>query len=78
MFPILPFYIYIYIFTISRNKLDAALKAIQAEKQTAESTLSSFEILGQEFEALVEQYSQLRLEIENKRWALKEFSRHSH
>nr|XP_023666834.1 HAUS augmin-like complex subunit 4 [Paramormyrops kingsleyae] len=63
---------------VIRNKLDTELKAIRAEKQTAESTLSSFEILGQEFEALVEQYSQLRLEIENKRWALKEFSRHSH
>ncbi|KAL4609420.1 HAUS augmin-like complex subunit 4 isoform X2 [Arapaima gigas] len=61
-----------------REKLDAELKAIRAEKQSAESMLSSFEVLGQEFEALVQEYTQLRLEIDNKSWALREFSQHSH
>ncbi|XP_018595830.2 LOW QUALITY PROTEIN: HAUS augmin-like complex subunit 4 [Scleropages formosus] len=61
-----------------KEKLDAELKAVRAEKQSAESMLSSFEILGQEFEALVQEYSQLRLEIDNKSWALREFSQHSH
>ncbi|KAJ8286836.1 hypothetical protein GJAV_G00043840 [Gymnothorax javanicus] len=57
-----------------RGKLDIKLGTAQAEKQSAESTLSSFQMLGQEFETLVEEYSRLRLEIDNKRWALKEFS----
>ncbi|KAI1905051.1 hypothetical protein AGOR_G00011960 [Albula goreensis] len=61
-----------------RDKLDSDLSAAQAEKQSAEAMLSSFEILGQDFEALVEEYSHLRQEIDNKSWALKEFSQHTH
>ncbi|KAG5834692.1 hypothetical protein ANANG_G00264270 [Anguilla anguilla] len=61
-----------------RDVLDGELSAARAEKQSADSVLSSFQILGQEFEALVEEYSRLRHEIDNKRWALQEFSQHSH
>ncbi|KAG7476411.1 hypothetical protein MATL_G00082590 [Megalops atlanticus] len=60
-----------------RVKLDSQLSAVRAEKHSAESMLSSFQILGQDFEALVEEYSRLRQEIDNKSWALKEFSQHS-
>lgn len=56
-----------------REKLESELKACQEEKQSVESKLASFEILGKEFEALAEEYSRLRRDIEMKNWALKEF-----
>lgn len=57
-----------------RAKLDSELKACQAEKQSIELKLASFEILGKEFEALAEEYCRLRQEIETKNWVLKEFT----
>lgn len=57
-----------------REKLDSELKACQAEKQSVELKLASFEILGKEFEALAEEYCKLRQEIETKNWVLKEFT----
>lgn len=64
-------------FSHFREKLNAEFKACQAEKQSVESKLSSFEILGKEFEALAEEYCRLRREIEMKKWALKEFAHYS-
>ncbi|XP_044039060.1 HAUS augmin-like complex subunit 4 [Siniperca chuatsi] len=60
-----------------REKLESELKACQAEKQSVELKLASFEILGKEFEALAEEYCRLRQEIEMKRWALKEFAQYN-
>ncbi|XP_051285496.1 HAUS augmin-like complex subunit 4 [Dicentrarchus labrax] len=60
-----------------REKLDSELKACQAEKQSVELKLASFEILGKEFEALAEEYCRLRQEIEMKNWALKEFTQYN-
>ncbi|XP_059210920.1 HAUS augmin-like complex subunit 4 [Centropristis striata] len=57
-----------------REKLDSELKACQVEKQSVESKLASFEILGKEFETLAEEYCRLRKEIEMNNWALKEFT----
>ncbi|XP_010876091.1 HAUS augmin-like complex subunit 4 [Esox lucius] len=59
-----------------RETLETELKASQIEKQSVESKLLSFEIFGKEFEALAEEYSRLRQEIDTKSWALKEFSQH--
>ncbi|XP_051541144.1 HAUS augmin-like complex subunit 4 [Myxocyprinus asiaticus] len=56
------------------EKLNAELKTSEMEKQAVESKLSSFEIYGKDFEALVEEYSRLRQEIATKSWALKEFA----
>uniref|UniRef100_A0A4W5JQI4 HAUS augmin-like complex, subunit 4 n=1 Tax=Hucho hucho TaxID=62062 RepID=A0A4W5JQI4_9TELE len=60
-----------------REKLETELNASQLEKQSVECKLSSFEIFGKEFEALAEEYSRLRQEIDTKSWALKEFSQHT-
>ncbi|XP_061619814.1 HAUS augmin-like complex subunit 4 isoform X1 [Phyllopteryx taeniolatus] len=60
-----------------RKSLESELRACQAEKQSVESKLSSFEILGKEFEALAEDYGKLRQEIEIKNWALKEFTKYN-
>uniref|UniRef100_A0A3B3BII8 HAUS augmin-like complex, subunit 4 n=2 Tax=Oryzias melastigma TaxID=30732 RepID=A0A3B3BII8_ORYME len=57
-----------------REKLESELKACRADKQTAELKLSSFEMLGEEFKALAEEYCRLRSEIKTKNWALKEFT----
>lgn len=61
-----------------REKLEAELTASQVEKHAVESMLSSFEFFGKEFEALAEEYSKLRQEIDTKNWALKEFSHCTH
>uniref|UniRef100_A0AAQ5Y1M7 HAUS augmin-like complex, subunit 4 n=2 Tax=Amphiprion ocellaris TaxID=80972 RepID=A0AAQ5Y1M7_AMPOC len=60
-----------------REKLEWELKACKAEKQSVELKLSSFEILGKEFESLAEEYCRLRQEIEMKNWALKEFTKYN-
>ena len=57
--------------------MDSELKACQAEKQSVQLKLASFEIIGKEFEALAEEYCKLRQEIEMKNWALKEFAQYS-
>ncbi|XP_043094386.1 HAUS augmin-like complex subunit 4 [Puntigrus tetrazona] len=56
------------------EKLRAELTSSELDKQTLESKLTSFQIYGEEFEALAEEYSRLRREIATKSWALKEFS----
>lgn len=60
-----------------REKLESELKACTAEKQSVELKLSSFEILGKEFETLAEEYCRLHQEIEMKHWALKELTQYS-
>ncbi|KAJ7987296.1 hypothetical protein DPEC_G00337260 [Dallia pectoralis] len=60
-----------------RKTLESELKASQLEKQSVESKLLSFEIFGEEFKVLAEEYSRLRQEIDTKSWALKEFSQHT-
>ncbi|KAG8006285.1 HAUS augmin-like complex subunit 4, partial [Nibea albiflora] len=60
-----------------KERLDSELKACQAEKQSVELKLASFEILGKDFEALAEEYCRLRQEIEMKNWALKEFTQYN-
>ncbi|XP_039618614.1 HAUS augmin-like complex subunit 4 [Polypterus senegalus] len=60
-----------------RNTLESALMSEKMEHESLERKLSSFEILGQDFEALVKEYSTLRQSIENKKWALQEFSQYS-
>ncbi|MED6276317.1 hypothetical protein CHARACLAT_001856 [Characodon lateralis] len=59
-----------------RERLECELKACQAEKQAVELKLSSFGILGKAFEALAEEYSRLRQEIDMKNWALKELTQY--
>ncbi|KAM4537130.1 HAUS augmin-like complex subunit 4 [Odontesthes bonariensis] len=60
-----------------REKLESELQAFTTEKQAVELKLSSFEILGKEFEALADEYCRLRQEIEMKNWALKELTQYN-
>ncbi|XP_067296462.1 HAUS augmin-like complex subunit 4 [Pseudorasbora parva] len=56
------------------EKLKSELKTSEMDRQVVESKLKSFEIYGRDFQALAEEYSRLRQEIDTKSWALKEFS----
>nr|XP_057924104.1 HAUS augmin-like complex subunit 4 [Doryrhamphus excisus] len=58
-----------------RINLQSELQAYQAEKQSVELKLSSFQILGKEFDTLAEEYCKLRQEIEMRNWAVKEFTK---
>ncbi|KAF7207363.1 HAUS augmin-like complex subunit 4 isoform X2 [Nothobranchius furzeri] len=60
-----------------REKLGSELKAGKEEKQAAELSLSSFEILGREFQTLADEYCRLRQEIDMKTWALKELTQNN-
>ncbi|KAM3857828.1 HAUS augmin-like complex subunit 4 [Diretmus argenteus] len=60
-----------------RHQLVSDLQVSQEEKQSIQIKLASFQILGQEFEALAEEYCKLRQEIDTKTWALKEFAQHT-
>ncbi|XP_041036895.1 HAUS augmin-like complex subunit 4 [Carcharodon carcharias] len=54
------------------------LEELEGEQQSAESlrrTLSLYQMLGAEFEGLVSEYGHLRQLLENKKWALEEFSK---
>lgn len=37
--------------------------------------LNTYEVLGEEFDRLVKEYTQLKQATENKRWALQEFNK---
>ena len=57
-----------------RDLLESELKDRQLEKQSVQTELESFEMLGTEFEALADEYARLQEEINVKKWALKELS----
>ncbi|XP_017295221.1 HAUS augmin-like complex subunit 4 [Kryptolebias marmoratus] len=60
-----------------RGRLESELRASKEEKQAVELKLSSFKILGREFEALADEYCRIRQEIDMKKWALKELSHYN-
>ncbi|XP_057711000.1 HAUS augmin-like complex subunit 4 isoform X1 [Corythoichthys intestinalis] len=58
-----------------RKHLESELSTYREEKRSMELKLSSFEVLGKDFEALVEEYGKIREEIELKNWAIEELSK---
>ncbi|XP_043383344.1 HAUS augmin-like complex subunit 4 isoform X1 [Chelonia mydas] len=61
-----------------RASLQGAVQQQEQELATARKILAAYESLGPEFEGLVQEYAQLCGSIENKRWALQEFSKGCH
>lgn len=43
--------------------------------EKSRQALSTYEVLGEEFDRLVKEYAQLKQATENQRWALREFSK---
>lgn len=63
---------------LPRASLQGAVQQQEQELATARKILAAYESLGPEFEGLVQEYAQLCGSIENKRWALQEFSKGCH
>ncbi|XP_012687959.1 HAUS augmin-like complex subunit 4 [Clupea harengus] len=53
-----------------REHLETELTATQKEKQAVENKLASYDMFGQEFKDLVEEYARLQVEIEAKKLAV--------
>ena len=49
-----------------------ALVETQHELSTVQHALKAYEVVGVSFESLVEEYTALTSEIENKKWAIQE------
>ncbi|CAN9509722.1 unnamed protein product [Ophioblennius macclurei] len=60
-----------------RKELESEMKFCKEEKKSLESKLASFEILGEEFQALAREYCRIQEEIKVKSWAIDEFQRYN-
>lgn len=57
---------------LSRHEVDSGIKDTQQEIQLVTQALAAYESIGMGFDSLVEEYTQLREEVENKKWAVRE------
>ncbi|XP_060111365.1 HAUS augmin-like complex subunit 4 [Heteronotia binoei] len=60
---------------VMRDSLQAAICQEEQDLAASRKILSSYEILGPEFEELVKEYARLQAIIENQRWVLREFNK---
>lgn len=58
-----------------RDRLEASIRLQEQDMQKSRQALSTYEVLGEDFDRLVKEYTRLKQAVENKRWALQEFSR---
>ncbi|XP_050999029.1 HAUS augmin-like complex subunit 4 [Acomys russatus] len=58
-----------------RDRLEGAIRLQEQDMERSRLVLETYEVLGEDFESLVKEYTQLKLATKNKRWALQEFSR---
>ncbi|XP_004864247.1 HAUS augmin-like complex subunit 4 [Heterocephalus glaber] len=61
-----------------RDRLEADVRLQEQDLQKSRQVLNTYEVLGEEFDRLVKEYTQLKQATENKRWALQEFSKAYH
>ena len=55
-----------------RNQLDVATLEVQHETSTTGHALRAYEAVGSGFDDLVRDFTKLREELENKKWAIRE------
>lgn len=55
--------------------MEGAIRLQEQDLEKSRLVLHTYEVLGEDFENLVKEYTQLRLAAENKRWVLQEFSK---
>ncbi|KAL6029994.1 hypothetical protein STEG23_030849 [Scotinomys teguina] len=60
---------------VMRDRLQGAIQLQEQDMEKSRLVLNTYEVLGEDFENLVKEYTQLKLATENKRWALQEFSK---
>ncbi|XP_058914735.1 HAUS augmin-like complex subunit 4 isoform X2 [Kogia breviceps] len=58
-----------------RDRLEGAIHLQEQDMEKSRQVLNTYEVLGEEFDRLVKEYTQLKQETENKRWALLEFNK---
>ncbi|XP_003314304.1 HAUS augmin-like complex subunit 4 isoform X2 [Pan troglodytes] len=58
-----------------RDRLEGAIHLQEQDMEKSRQVLNSYEVLGEEFDRLVKEYTVLKQATENKRWALQEFSK---
>ncbi|XP_032121465.1 HAUS augmin-like complex subunit 4 isoform X4 [Sapajus apella] len=58
-----------------RDRLEGAIHLQEQDMEKSRQVLNSYEVLGEEFDRLVKEYTVLKQAIENKRWALQEFNK---
>uniref|UniRef100_A0A673T500 HAUS augmin like complex subunit 4 n=1 Tax=Suricata suricatta TaxID=37032 RepID=A0A673T500_SURSU len=58
-----------------RDRLEGAIRLQEQDMEKSRQVLSTYEVLGEEFDRLVKEYTQLKQATENKRWALQEFNK---
>uniref|UniRef100_A0A9L0JA14 HAUS augmin like complex subunit 4 n=1 Tax=Equus asinus TaxID=9793 RepID=A0A9L0JA14_EQUAS len=58
-----------------RDRLEGAIRLQERDMEKSRQVLNTYEVLGEEFDRLVKEYTQLKQATENKRWALQEFSK---
>uniref|UniRef100_A0A671DKW4 Ajuba LIM protein n=1 Tax=Rhinolophus ferrumequinum TaxID=59479 RepID=A0A671DKW4_RHIFE len=58
-----------------RDRLEGAIRLQEQDMEKSRQVLNTYEVLGEEFDRLVKEYTQLKQATENKRWALQEFSK---
>ncbi|XP_011804549.1 PREDICTED: HAUS augmin-like complex subunit 4 isoform X2 [Colobus angolensis palliatus] len=58
-----------------RDRLEGAIHLQEQDMEKSRQVLNSYEVLGEEFDRLVKEYTVLKQATENKRWALQEFTK---
>lgn len=58
-----------------RDRLEGAIHSQEQDMEKSRQVLNSYEVLGEEFDMLVKEYTKLKQTTENRRWALQEFSK---
>ncbi|KAM6201778.1 HAUS augmin-like complex subunit 4 [Rhynchocyon petersi] len=61
-----------------RDRLEGAIRLQEQDMEKSRQVLNTYEVLGEEFDRLVKEYTQLKQATENKRWALQEFTKAYH
>ena len=59
-----------------RSELDKSIANTERELSQSTTALRSYETVGTGFDAVVQEFTRLRSDIENKRWALHELKKH--
>lgn len=58
-----------------RDRLEGDIHLQQQDMEKSRQVLNTYEVLGEEFDRLVKEYTQLKQTTENRRWALQEFNK---
>lgn len=55
--------------------MEGAIRLQEQDMEKSRQVLNTYEVLGEEFDKLVKEYTQLKQAAENKRWTLQEFNK---